>query len=199
MISFDEKKHEYRVGGIVTPSVSQILQANGLFSNFRKNETKLTEGTAIHKTLELHNLKRLDYRTLDKRLMKCVELWDKFQNEIGIVKVIESEKRVNSGVLYAGTIDKVCQMNDGKTLILDYKSGNPQPWAALQTAGYSFAYDPNHFREHLRCCLKIHWDMDRPIYKPYKDANDYNVFFGMATTYHWKKNNGYLKEDGNDL
>ena len=194
-IVFNDKLHEYRVGGIVSPSVSQILKANGLMENFRKSETALNNGTAIHRALELHDLCKLDERSLDPRLKKCLYLWDKFKKEISVGQIIEVEKRVSFSVLYAGTIDRVLKLRNGHKMVLDFKSGNPQPWAALQTAGYAMAYDLEHHKEYERCCAKIHWDMDRVIYKPYTDNADFNVFMAMATVYHYKKNNGYLRDE----
>lgn len=192
-ISFNEEKHEYRVGGILTPSVSQILQAQGLMDSFRHNEVALSNGTAIHRALELHDKGTLDYSKLDKRLQKCIDLWQDFKSDHGI-KVLEIEKRVSMGVLYAGTIDRVAQCV-GTKAIIDFKSGNPQDWAGLQTALYAMAYDPKDYMNYERYCLKIHWDLDRVIYKPYKDKNDFNVAMAMATTYHWKKNHGYLRNE----
>lgn len=196
-ISFNQENHEYRVGGIITPSVSQILQANGLMDSFRHSEIALNNGTAIHKALELEDKGTLDYSKLDIRLKKCIDLWEKFKKELGI-HVLCTEERVAFGVLYAGTIDRIVK-GQGKKAIVDFKSGNPQPWAALQTAGYAMAYDPMDYMNYERYCVKIHWDMDRVKYKPYNDEHDFNTFMAMATTYHWKKNNGYLnsteKED----
>ncbi len=192
-LKFNEEKHEYRLGGIVVPSVSKILQANGLFESFRRNETRLQEGTYIHKALELSDKGTLDTRTLDPRLKKCVDLWERFKKDLGL-KVIEIEKRVHMGVMYAGTIDRVVEC-DGKQSILDFKSGVPQDWAALQTAGYAMAYDNKNFRVGNRYSVQIHWDMGMAKYKPYNDIQDYNTFMAMATTYHWKKNHGYLNEE----
>ena len=194
-IEFNEKLHEYRVGGIVTPSVSQILKYNGLMDNFRRSETNLNNGKAIHKALELHDLGILDYTSIDKRLKKCIDLWDKFKKDVGISLIIGAEEKVHFGVLYAGTIDRVLSLRSGRKMILDFKSGNPQPWAALQTAAYAIAYDIEKHKDYERCCAKIHWDMDRIIYKPYKDSTDFNSFMAMATVYHYKKNNGYLREE----
>ena len=194
IIEFNEELHEYRIGGVLTPSVSQILKAMGLMEAFRRNETSLNNGTAIHKALELHDLGTLDYSSLDNRLKKCIGLWDKFKKDIGITKVIACEHRVAFSNLFAGTIDRIVQCGKDK-MVLDFKSGNPQNWAALQTAGYAIAYDMANCWQYKRCCAKVHWDMDRVIYKPYNDVNDFNVFMSMVNIYHWKKNNGYLKED----
>jgi hypothetical protein len=194
-IEFNEALHEYRVGGILTPSVSQILKANGLMESFRHNPTALNNGTAIHRALELHDLGKLDESSLDKRLEKCIQLWEKFKKEIGVICVLGAEERVCFGVMYAGTIDRILSLNSGKKMILDFKSGSPQPWAALQTAGYAMAYDITNHKEYERCCAKVHWDMDRIVYKPYKDHADFNSFMAMATVFHWKKNNGYLREE----
>lgn len=192
-ILFDEGKHEYRVGGILTPSVSAILKANGLMDNFRPNETKLSNGTAIHRTLELHDKGALDYSNLDPRLQKCLDLWQDFKHDFGI-KILAVEQKVNMGVLYAGTIDRVAEC-DGNPAVIDFKSGVPQSWAALQTAAYAMAYSPSEYKKYERFCLQIHWDLDRVKFKPYTNKEDFNVFMGMCTTYHWKKNHGYLKEE----
>ena len=194
-IEFNEALHEYRVGGIITPSVSQILQSNGLMDNFRHSERALNNGVAIHRALELYDLGKLDERSLDPRLKKCLTLWDNFKKSINVRHILWVEKRVNFGVLYAGTIDRVLALKNGHKMILDFKSGNPQPWAGLQTAGYAMAEDTAHYKGYERCCAKVHWDMDRIIYKPYTDKTDFNTFMAMATVYHYKKNNGYLRDE----
>lgn len=195
-LKFNEEKHEYKLGGIIVPSVSQILQANGLFESFRHNENKLKIGTYIHKALELSDKGTLDTTNLDPRLKKCIDLWEKFKKDSGL-KIIEVEKKVNVGVMYAGTIDRVAKGMYKKSII-DFKSGVPQDWAALQTAGYAMAYDPTDYMNYERYCLRIHWDLDRAVYKPYKDQQDFNTFMAMATTYHWKKNHGYLRQEDDD-
>lgn len=194
-LEFNEDLHEYRVGGIVTPSVSEILKANGLMDNFRASEVKLKNGSVIHKALELHDLGKLDETSLDPRLKKCIDMWEKFKKEIGVSCVLGAEEKVNMGVLYAGTIDRILSLCNRHKMILDFKTGNPQPWAALQTAAYALAYDLEKHKDYERCCAKIHWDMDRVIYKPYNNGGDYNTFMAMASVYHWKKNNGYLREE----
>jgi hypothetical protein len=197
-IEFNEKLHEYRVGGVITPSVSQVLKANGLMDNFRHSELKLTIGTAIHRTLELADKGTLDTTNLDTRLKKCLYLWDNFKKSINICEIFGVEKKVCFGALYAGTIDRVLGLGNGKKMILDFKSGNPQAWAGLQTAAYAMAYDPKNYKDYERCCAKVHWDNDRIYYKPYKDPTDFNTFMAMATVYHYKKNNGYLRDEAEE-
>ena len=194
-LEFNEALHEYRVGGILTPSVSQILKANGLMENFRHSETALNNGTAIHRALELHDLGKLDESSLDPRLKKCIDLWEKFKREIGVAVIIGIEERVHFGVLYAGTIDRRVSLMNGHKAIIDFKSGNPQRWAGLQTAPYALAADLEHHKDYERFCAKVHWDNDRIYYTPHNDSTDFNTFMAMATVYHYKKNNGYLREE----
>lgn len=194
-ISFNEELHEYTVGGVKTPSVSQILKAMGLMDNFKHSEVALNNGTAIHKTLELYDNGTLDMRDLDGRLKKCIALWEQFKKDFGILKILAVEKKVSMSALYAGTVDRVVALGGGKKMVLDFKSGNPQRWGALQTAGYAMAYDILSFTKYERCCAKVHWDMDRIVYMPYHNEEDYNIFMSMANIYHWKKKNGYLRED----
>ena len=194
-IEFNEALHEYRVGGIITPSVSQILKANGLMETFRHSETALNNGTAIHRASELHDKGKLDQSNLDPRLQKCIDMWEQFKKEIGVGIILANEEQVSMGPLYAGTIDRVVSLRNGHRAIIDFKSGTPQPWAALQTAAYALAYDINKHREYERFCAKVHWDNERIVYKPYTDSTDFNSFMAMASVYHWKKNNGYLREE----
>lgn len=194
-ISFDETKHEYTVGGIFTPSVTKILKANGLMDCFRHNPVALDNGTAVHKGLELYDLGMLDTRNIDPKLVKCINLWIKFKKRFEIRDIIEVEKKVAFGCMFAGTIDRIVELDNGKLMTLDFKTGNQQRWGALQTAGYTLAYDPRDFKKYERCCVKIHWDMDEARYCPYHDEEDFNTFMAMATVYHWKNKNGYLREE----
>lgn len=195
-IDFNEEKHEYRVGGIITPSVSQILKANGLMGNFKFNETAMQNGTAIHKALELWDKGTLDMNSVDSRVMKCISLWEKAKKDLGIIGLEAIEKQVHFMTLFAGTIDRVAVTDSNilNKIIIDFKTGNPQKWGCLQTAGYAWTLDVTNPYKFERMCMKIHWDMDRVKIESHTNRDDLATFMSMANVYHWKKNNGYLEE-----
>ena len=62
VLTFDPEKHEYRINGVLVPSVSQILAPLYDFSKIPRDvlERKRQIGTAIHKAIELDLLGDLD-------------------------------------------------------------------------------------------------------------------------------------------
>ena len=82
-IVLDEATHTYRVGGIVYPSVTQIIDP----AHFG-DEWYATRGTYIHQMIEMHVKGTLDEENLDPQLRPYLDAFKKFQVEAPHVKGI---------------------------------------------------------------------------------------------------------------
>ena len=99
MIEFNKEKHEYKVDGIIRPSVTTILKDVGIidFSGIPKNilEAKSILGTGVHIACELKDKGILDYETLDNIYLPYLAAWEKFADKYECI-IIENEKKIFS-------------------------------------------------------------------------------------------------------
>ena len=128
MIEFLKEEHLYLVDGIITPSVTQILQF--LFPDKYKDVppeilTKKAEyGSILHKVIEIaeqeqmfdieilkQKIEGINY-IIESSLEQYLKLKEKYQ-----IEVLEQEQIVAYKDLYCGTFDMIANVNNKKSLI----------------------------------------------------------------------------------
>jgi len=136
-IDFNEDKHEYSVGGVVIPSVSEILAPLSADRYKDINQSVLAQaaarGTAVHEACEA-----IDYG-LDPEVDPSIEgyvrayfdfirdytpKWESIEQIVGYVRYI------GDNPLYAGTVDRYGKI-DGKPCVVDIKT-----YASLSTDAF---------------------------------------------------------------
>ena len=189
---FDEALHQYTVGGIVVPSVTQLLQPLRDFSGIPPAvlERKRAIGVAVHKATELDDEGTLDENTVHPIVQPYLKAYRKWRAEMNVF-VLASERRVYHPTLrYAGTLDLEVQIR-GRKWIVDKKTAqSAHPSWALQTAAYR---EPLPNKAELLCASLILSDDGTYLWIPYdapKHRGDFGVFTSFITQYHWKKANG---------
>lgn len=154
MIEFIEEEHIYLIGGIIVPSVTQILQK--LFPKkyarvpIETLNKKANYGTQLHKYIEIIEKKKpkkpLAYikRYYDlniyheESLRQYLKIKEKYH-----IEVLESEKIVYYEDKYAGTLDIKALVN-GKLAIIDIKTTIEldKNWVSWQNSYYELADEP---------------------------------------------------------
>lgn len=134
-LEFIEETHEYRLDGVVVPGVTQILDAFGMRDTRHCSETARAIGEATHKCIHYLNEDDLDWKTLDPAISGHVQAYINFKAETGFRSLLAEQQLAHPIRRYAGTLDDFGWLHDCLTLI-DYKTGAPAPWHALQLAGY---------------------------------------------------------------
>lgn len=189
-VEFNAGRHEYRVGGVLFPSVTQVLDPLEDWSAVPASILRAAAdfGDHVHKACHLHDTGTLDWSSLDAELIPYVEQYQLFLEETGAV-VLASELRVaHEGLRYAGTLDKLLLLHDHESLV-DLKTTAVVPrTVGPQTAGYAQAVQPSSMRSSRlmkrRYCLHLQADKYRLI--PQRDPTDINVFHAALTLYHWQ-------------
>jgi hypothetical protein len=118
-IEFNSERHEYKVDGRLTPSVTQVLKVLESYNGYP--EQAALRGTYVHKICELYDQDRLDPESVDPSLTGYLAAWVKFRTENPLkidFSELKIEVRIASKLGYAGTVDRVSD-----TIILDIKSG----------------------------------------------------------------------------
>lgn len=177
-IAFDEARHEYRVGGRIVPSVTQVLS---ILSDFSAVPAEVLAraaefGSHVHQAVHLSNEGTLDEVTLDPALAPYLSAWRDFLIDTG-AKVLASEVRVyHPGHHYAGTLDTIVELR-GKAVLIDVKTGQVPRTVGPQLAAYEEAYHANEDNPHAlrrRLCVQLTGDGYR-IHEC-KNASDWSVF-----------------------
>lgn len=195
---FKEDTHEYFLNGIKIPSVTFVLQAEGIidFSMVppERLEAARQFGTAAHKAWELWDRKDLDMKTLSAPLVPVLQGWIKFCKD-NKVKIVANELRGYSRTwMYGMTLDRVITLKNKLTLVDLKTSAEHHPGNRLQTAAYKIGWEERNPKRKIkqRMSLLIHADGSTdPEY--YDDPREEREWLSVLTTHYFKHRNNLLK------
>ena len=139
--TFDEATHTYRLNNRIIPSVTQILQAEGITNYSYADESDKEFGKVGHKVTELWDKGKLDIKTVDKSLIPCLELWKKFLKdfEVTIFPGAIEKPIYSSRYLFGVTPDRVGLVNSKVTVIEIKFSKAIQRATGIQLAAQAIA------------------------------------------------------------
>lgn len=193
-LSFDSDTHTYRVGGVIYPSVTEVLGPAeafaGMFDGVPAGALEMARerGTYVHEAMALLVRGELEWSSLDETWEPYIRSGERFLADSGIV-VTGSEMPVYSERLrVAGTIDLTGVWRSREALI-DFKaSAGVPPTVGPQTAGYHFLHRDlyggksrmNRFCVHLT-------PTGNPGYRviPLEDSRDESIFLSALNLFHW--------------
>lgn len=198
-IQFDADTHTYRIDGSVRPSVTQILEAEGIsdYSMVPPDQLKYAQdrGTAVHLAAWYDDMGRLKESSIDPAIGGYVEAWRKCKHDLGLEIPLDGiEQRVYCPQYrYCGTYDRRCRITRGKITgrtVGDLKTGDETLAWRLQLAGYTrLVPEP---RGHNRVAFRLYRNGDyRLIHYPISEfRRDENVFLSLVNVHNYKKELG---------
>ena len=140
-LEFDEALHQYKMGGIIFPSVTQVMQplhdkVYGTDISPMTMEKAADRGTRVHRSIEQYE--KFGFKSADEDCKPYFDAYLQFKHDFSL-EVIASEKRFyHKAFMYAGTCDLI--MQDGEINILaDIKTTQAvhrKMWA-VQLAAYA--------------------------------------------------------------
>jgi len=195
-LTYRDDIHEYRIDGVVVPSVTQIIKEAG-FSDYSMVPAPILKaaqkfGKAVHSATELWDKGILDVESLSAPLVPYLEAWKKFRTDYNPV-INEIELKLGSEKWrFAGTIDRIITLNGAG--ILDLKSGFEFiPATAIQTGGYGILAKEK-YKIKFRMGLLLKPDGTYKI-QQYKETTDEQTFLSALICYRWKEKHNLLKKD----
>jgi hypothetical protein len=150
-LEFFADEHRYTLDGSDVPSVTQVFAAEGLSGNAFWRQEHRDRGTAVHRVAHLitarrwkgstveeiiHN-SRWDPGRTDSRLVPYGHALCRWLLDSGFQPVLSEQPVASVDFGVAGTLDTWGILQNGLTLLPDFKSGQPQEAAHLQTALYA--------------------------------------------------------------
>lgn len=127
------------------PRVTQVISTILLPEDYFKHSDP-KKGTYIHLAVHLYNNSKLDYTSLDRRLVPYINQYKEFLSKTDAIEVIDSEVELEDKVYqYQGHVDMLAEIN-GKPYVIDIKTGEPDDWHDIQLAAYFWLVRNNYTR-----------------------------------------------------
>lgn len=200
VLSFDPGAHVYALpDGRVVPSVTKILSAVGVSVDFdqigamsstmrERIDWKRELGTAVHADCHAWDDDDLALESVHAEVRPYVDAWITFRANTGFVPDTRERRVYHSGLFYCGTLDAIGALPNGRRVLVDIKTGDPEDAGArFQTAAYREAY----LADHATASIDERWSVqlcpDNAIpYRihPYADWTDFSKFAAFVTTFH---------------
>lgn len=180
--TFDPVEHVYRVGGVVWPGVSDILDAAGLKTKYGGFQEAQWRGLHVHNATELYDQDDLDWNSVHQAWIGYVKAWAKFREERTFVPTLIEWQGYHPTLGFCGTVDREGTCGDSLEQ-LDIKTGTEEKWHRYQTAGYWIL---RQNKDAARGCVYISED---GTYRKvmHEDPSDIRVFMAALTIYNAKR------------
>lgn len=142
-------------------------------------------GQAVHRTLTLYDQNNLG--EYDAALEPYLAAWVDFKKMYKPDFLLIEERLTDNVLGFTGQPDRIAIMQ-GKTWVIDFKTGQKSPEQALQTAAYEYLYQVNNKK--LNCLRRMCVFLDGKKFNvvEYSDPSDKAIFLNMLSIAKWKKN-----------
>lgn len=160
MLTFDSEIHEYKWNGVVVPSVTQILEAQGIidysFLPPSTREMALERGSMVHQYTQYDDEADLDDDLVDPVIAPYLAAWRKYRRETSFEPDRIEFRGYDPIWRYAGTLDRTGLARKTRRKLVDIKTNTAPAWVRMQLAGYAaFLPDPKTYE---RECVELHKD-----------------------------------------
>jgi hypothetical protein len=199
-LTFNAERHEYRTpDGAIVPSVTQILSAVGVATDFDEIasisakraaaiERKRAIGHAVHADAHAYDDDDLIFDGVDPDVRPYLDAWITFRGMQRLTPVTRERILYHPIWRYSGTLDGIFLSPEGERILIDIKVGNPEDAGAqFQTAGYTAAWEHEHPDDliHQRWAVRLCPGETVPyrIFH-YRDWQHVQKFFAFVTTFY---------------
>lgn len=182
-LTFDPAKHLYTVGGLLYPSVTQVLADTGFVDKSWFTEYARDRGSKVHRAALLSDQGDLDTDNLDPVLRGYVDAWERFRAEVVPEFTAMEEGLFSDTYRFAGTPDRFGLMGTFET-VFEIKTGSPEKWHGIQLAGYSILLN-KPYCQRVGIYLK---EDGRYNLEFYRDRQDGPIFLSALAIHNWRQN-----------
>lgn len=139
-LTFNDELHEYRLGGVVVPSVTQVLGKLHDFSMVPRDvlEAACVRGTIVHRLCEYHDLNDLDPSSIGE-WWPYLDAWINFIADYGAEWHGIEQRGYSRRHGFAGTMDRrgvFAKKAPGRWIVDVKTSVQPHRVWGMQTAAY---------------------------------------------------------------
>lgn len=196
MLEIDHTKHEYRYGGAVVPSVTEIIRPLYSFDGVPDEvlERKRLLGENLHSCIQLDLENDLDEESVPPACVPYFRAWRRFREETGFEAELVERPVFHSKLRYAGTPDArgwftKLPKQKGKRALMDWKATYTlSPIVRIQTAAYAAACQDGGEEIDARFGVQFRLDGSYAM-EQYLDKTDFPIFQNLLNLYNWKERN----------
>lgn len=175
MTTFDEDLHEYTHAGAPVPSVTGVIDAEGLVDRAWYTDEARARGVAVHRATALDDLGAFDPAAWPDDVLARVAVYREWKR-IARPRWTHVEASLTCAS-FGGTLDRAGQLPGWpRVSIVDIKCGDPLPWHGLQLAGYALLLGRGDAHR-----WTLHLGPDRWRLVPHRDPYDLARFFALVT------------------
>lgn len=183
-IEFIPEPHGIRINGIPVPTITQILKSEGFVDDTWYDEASRERGHHVHLACHLDNIGQLDEDSVDPIVAGYLESWRKFKRTCRYEVALSEHPMGSDRFWYGGILDSAGILNNTPSIV-EIKTGNIEPWVALQTAAQELLIGKPHKRFGIR--LYDTGALGKLV--PFTNSTDRDVFLAVLSIHNWKKNN----------
>lgn len=197
-LTFEAATHTYRFGGLVVPSVTQILKIAGLidYSMIPADvlQVAAARGTAVHKACELYDQEDLDESSLTDEIRAYLDSYKLWLQHTGFQPALIESRVWHPQYQYAGTLDRTGVFPDGRLAVVDFKTGIKLPGHEIQLAAYAMTQVAAWKMDRITLYLQYDGSLPKADHH-YSDTLDehFSVFLSALTTTNWKLSKGLIQ------
>ena len=203
-LEFEPRSHTYTLDGEPVPSVTTILEAEGLVDYSYAPALAMERGSEVHKAIHFE-LERATTGGISAESRERLESrgWLHYVesalcalDELGAVTFRSEQFVFHSALRYAGRLDWLGFFRDRRddAVIIDFKStSHIQPGMGLQLAAYADAWEAMNpgARVAARYVLRLHPNLPRGYsLEEFKNRDDRATWRAAVVVHHWKRARG---------
>ena len=183
-IEFNEELHQYKVNGLVVPSVSELLQEAGIIGDMTFADPTL--GSAVHKACSYDDAGTLPDDYDCEPVLIRLNGWRKFRRDHSPMVLIENERPMFSKLGFCGTVDRIYSY-EGSTILADIKTSKIwQRSTILQLLAYKrLAEEAGYKIDALQIIYLDEMGGYKIIPVPILDS-DWNIFLKILAIRAWR-------------
>lgn len=188
---FDEPSHTYTVGGIVVPSVTQIIAPLYSFEGIPEAilNAKRDLGRAVHTACEYDDDGDLDEDTVSDQVRPYLEAYRAFRRDTGAEVVLNEQRLYNPKHRYAGTIDRRFLIARELWTVDLKTTASMSPAVGVQLAAYDRLVEEAGERADSKMgALQLKPDSSYKLH-PFSSPADFPVFLSLLNVYNWRAKN----------
>lgn len=192
-LTFDPELHAYTYNGARVPSVTGVLRDAALVDYSWCTEFAMWRGSSVHEAIHVELSVGLDWSSVPEVFHPYICAARQYIDD-NEAEIVECERRVVSATyLYAGTLDAILRLPNGRLRLIDWKTGPFVRAIALQLAGYANAYF-EETRTHVQERESVHLRPDGSYTtKQCDDRTDRDRFLAALTVANLRREYGLLK------
>lgn len=195
-IALDDN-HIYRVDGLVTPGVNEILKGAGLVDDQWFTEQGKYRGSVVHMLCHYDNEGDLDESWIDEQenaadLHGYLRAHRRFKLETGFEATHSEEQVHNSALNYCGTIDERGPLR-GKPCLADIKSGTVAKITRYQLVAYLGCYPEPWTVTRVAVGLRPDGTYNLKVYGPKEYRADWLKWTSIVDVYGLRRELGMIE------